>query len=366
MFKTIFKIIDYIKSLWRGDKMKNDLLSVLKKCGYRENLDCSDINVLNLEIDLHPSAERQLKELGVNIQHNIKIADENDPLKLHSLYTTGATKEYGNGCHVALYENDIDAFIEWNNRYYDIVGMSISAFNASDVAQTKMNETSYLIASAGNSGKGGIYDTKKHWDLIGACDLYNKMRPYSSYDKIGDVDYVGYDGFVYKNETLYGTSFSRIPETILLIQASKLFLDKYGVRWTPKQMSKFVARHCIDIDQSGFDVKSGAGLFVLPSDRDIKFFEHIDISQEVIDSIRVIESESGTKKIVISDKHIDLMENKKVNASYLAYLVRRKMAELRLDMSNIVYDLHTMPANKFMKYITNPSIMTEKMENGKA
>jgi len=339
--------------------MAMSLDDALKRCGYRENLDCRNVKILNLEMDLDSNAEEQLENLGIEVFQHFKRPDVNDDMKLHSLQTTAMIEKYLLNAKVSLYPNSSSAYAEWLEEYYNIVGLSISAFNTIDENQKKMSKECYMMASAGNRGALGVYKTDKWFDLCGACDVDLNMRSYSSFTG-GTVDYVGIDGFNFLGEDLYGTSYSRPFTKILVAQYYQLFYNKYKVFPTPLQTHHFIKDNCIDIDEKGFDIKSGNGLFILPSDDKIKFFKYVDIPERIINAVTI--NDEGF--ILANDIGFDLHENSNFNASLLAYMVRRKMESNRIGIDRVFFNVRSMNHYKFREYVENPSILTLEMERG--
>ena len=311
-------------------------------------------------MDLTQEAQNYLNSIGTETFDYFKRPLENDDMKLHSLHTTALLEEYVKDAKISLYPNTPSAYAEWLDEYYNIIGLSISAIMVSDDNQKKMSSESYMMASAGNRGSDGVYSTDKWFDLVGACDENLNMRSYSSYTG-GAVDYVGIDGFNFMGEDLYGTSYSRPLMTVLISQYMQLFYNNYSVFPTPLQTHHFIKDNCIDIDEKGYDIKSGSGLFVLPSDDKIKFFKYIDIPDVIINAVTV----NNAGNILVNDIGFDLCDNSNFNASLLAYLVRRKMQSNRIGIDKVFLNVHSMNPYKFKEYIINPSILTQAMENGR-
>lgn len=333
--------------------MSYTLLESLKKAGFRENLDCSGLKLLNLEISVDKNAKKKLENMGVDVQKNMKIGDS-----LHSYYTTKITTLLKNA-EISLAENGINGFIKWNEIRPQIVGLSISAFNVADSAQKLMSEKSFLLCSSGNSGAGTGYEqTDKWFSSIGACDNDFVMREYSSYG-VTDIDFTGIDGYTVEGKQLLGTSYSRPYNSAISGQLYVLFRDLYGFFPAPMQIFNFMKKHTIDVAEAGFDNQSGYGVPYIPKDEDLKFF-NIDIKQEILNSVKVVDN-----KIHVKDK-IDLTESSNYNASVLAYVVRRHMDDNRLDYDGIVLNLDSMENDRFMEYIKFPSMMTQKLERGEA
>lgn len=340
------------------------LLEVLKRLGYRENLSCKNVSVLNLEIDLHKDVKQKLIDMGVNVSNQMEDARDDDPLKYHSLYTTGITKEYLKDAYVSLFPNDPFAYQEWLNRKYQIVGMSVSAISLIDDTQKLMSESSYLVASAGNRAEQGVYETKKFFDLVGACDNELKIRPYSSYEEIGDVDYCGIDGFEYMGVEHYGTSFSRpLVGNILVGQLCQLFYNQFGFHMTPMQIHHFVKRNCIDIDDEGYDIKSGAGLFMLPTEDQMDFFNSVEITDELLNCVKVV---GNNDTIFITDYGVDFSENSNNVANLIAYITRRKMADNNIELDRVVFDVSSVEKYFLRDLISNSSMFVDKLERGEA
>ena len=333
------------------------LLDALKKCNYRR-IDCKDVSILNLEISVSPESKEYLESIGVKVQEDMRIGDSR-----HSLFTTAMQAEFLPNANIKLCENDMSGFIEWSNGNYNIVGLSISDFNVGFEAQKEMASKSYMSASVGNSGNmSGYPDTDKWFDLVGACDMNNIMRSYSS-NGLTDVNYVGIDGYTFLGTDIYGTSYSRPFTVILESIATQEFYNKHGFHWTPMQMSKFVKRNCIDIDDEGYDIKSGAGLFVLPPEDQMNFFNSVEITDELLNCVRVV---GNNDTIFITDYGVDFSENSNNVANLIAYIARRKMSDNNIELDRIVFDVGSVEKYLLRDLISNSSMFIDKLERGEA
>lgn len=372
-------MIRFIIRRVKGDIMSISLNDALKKCGYRENLSCKNVSNLVLEMQLKNGNESILYQNGVDeIQSTMKKTDDSN----HSTLTASAIANKAKDSNVSLYMNTPDAYAEWLDEKYNIVSMSISKLNLNDENIVKMSKNTFLCAASGNSGYNGLYDTKKHFTLIGACEYRNGkfiVREYSSYDNTLDengeyyVDFVGVDGYNWLDEDIYGTSFA-CPETVIMInQVYQLFYNKYKVMPTWKLVRNFMKRHCEKVYVETIDGKivepeyingksaqGGYGVFILPTDDKMDFFTNIKISDDTIASVYLNKDNSG----VIFDSNM-LEAYSIMDLIRVAYLIRRKMDMYRLTNWTIFGNRLSRQSEELLgRFVNNSHDMIDKIENG--
>lgn len=138
-----------------------------------------------------------------------------------------------------------------------------------------------FVTSAGNEADSGPsgYARSGVWIAVGAVHLSGKGEIlHAGYSSIGEeVDFTQFSGLYvhdarkgYEDRTfpVYGTSFSSPMLCGMLALVQQLFVEKAGRTLTQEELYTFMQDHSIDLWEPGHDVKSGYGLFLLPSDPD--------------------------------------------------------------------------------------------------
>ncbi|HHW03426.1 MAG TPA: S8 family serine peptidase [Thermoanaerobacterales bacterium] len=132
----------------------------------------------------------------------------------------------------------------------------------------------FLIKSAGNEGSKGMsgLSNTEYWFTVGACWLRNGKPIRANYSSIGEkLDVMSFSGlYVHDAKTLgrvfsqEGTSFSCPFFVGMLALYYQWFNENYGRFPTIQEAKKFIFENCTDLEDKGFDIKTGFGLFVLP------------------------------------------------------------------------------------------------------
>ncbi len=135
----------------------------------------------------------------------------------------------------------------------------------------------FLIKSAGNGGSDGLnpYTKQEHWFSVGACLLDNNGQvKRTSYSSIGEeLDIMSF-GNVYVHDAnnpdrmfmQTGTSFACPFAVGMLALYYQWFYEQYGKFPTIPKAKEFIFDNCIDLEDKGFDINTGHGLFVLPKE----------------------------------------------------------------------------------------------------
>lgn len=124
-----------------------------------------------------------------------------------------------------------------------------------------------MIDSADNEGKEdsiGYPAKSPYWFAVGAYDELNKGKAgYSSWGK--ELDCLMYTDLAVEAKEGYYVPISHTSGATQLV-AGMVALLKEHLRITPEGFREFIRQHSIDIEQEGWDPKTGFGLFVLPAE----------------------------------------------------------------------------------------------------
>ena len=152
--------------------------------------------------------------------------------------------------------------------------------------EQKMHELPYFCScfSAGNEGLNktnkmnvvdGVY-------IIGGASYRGhswKMEGRSSSDEDEFlVDFVS----TWNSAGSSGTSIAAPWFCGMICLVNDFFIDKTGKPLSRDKMTQFIIDHCEDIDEDGFDRRSGYGLFVLPDPYDIDIAKYAGGEEEPI------------------------------------------------------------------------------------
>lgn len=127
-----------------------------------------------------------------------------------------------------------------------------------------------FFGCAGNEDDDGIREEIKYegfWAIGGVKPAYengsynwNKLKK-TSYSSVGkELDFVTLAEIIGP----YGTSFCRPIFEGMVGLVQQFFIEKVGRRLTRPEMELFIKDHSIDLEEEGFDIKTGHGLFFLP------------------------------------------------------------------------------------------------------
>lgn len=143
-----------------------------------------------------------------------------------------------------------------------------------------LNAGIFIINSAGNAGTESIKSNGLIDDRIinvGMCDNKLRVPIESSYTQKGDVDCCGLVGHKLKDGTiLWGTSEAApYVSGLLAVLLSKNRLNL-------AQVIEFINKHSLDLEAVGRDIRSGAGLFILPHLVNDKAVEMVNLKSKKI------------------------------------------------------------------------------------
>lgn len=128
-----------------------------------------------------------------------------------------------------------------------------------------------FFCGAGNKGENGMLGeakSEKHIS-IGALNPNTKLK-WATYSSIGkELDYVSI-GFYGK-----GTSYTTPTFCAMCGLVQDFFIHKTGRALVRSELIDFINDHLIDVEEEGFDIKTGHGLFVLPDPNTINICKYV-------------------------------------------------------------------------------------------
>ena len=188
-----------------------------------------------------------------------------------------------NGCSQYIQDNGISLFTCSN------ILSSIDKAKDNQMQECINKGCTFFIA-AGNENEKGVKGEAKSdkWLSIGICDYVNGKIQRVNPSAIGnELDYCMLPPFG------RWTSWCSPTFTAMCGLVQSFFLEKAGRTLNREELIRFIDDNLIDIEETGFDIKSGKGLFVLPEP------SKIDIPRYVND----IKGDDAKVKICIDAGH---------------------------------------------------------------
>lgn len=144
-----------------------------------------------------------------------------------------------------------------------------------------------FFAAAGNDNKKGMrgeVKSEKYLAIGGVKPTYingtwdfTKLKKVN-YSSVGEeLDYVA----IVEVLGVPGTSFGEPLFSGMCALVQQFFIEKIGRVLFRKELEIFINDNLIDVDEKGFDIKTGNGLFVLPEPSTIDAYKYVDISEGV-------------------------------------------------------------------------------------
>lgn len=171
------------------------------------------------------------------------------------------------------------------NKDDDFDVYTTSLFFSSDRVKEKrsqqlIDKDRVLVCAAGNEGSETQTPLSRleQWLSIGAVHLSDgkiEIPKYSS--AFYGLDFMSFSNVSVqsKKNKIKGTSFSAPLFASMCALVQSYFLEKAGKKLTYNQMLQFVKVDCIDLNEKGYDNRSGYGLFVLPEPDKINISEYM-------------------------------------------------------------------------------------------
>ena len=129
-----------------------------------------------------------------------------------------------------------------------------------------------FFAAAGNKGEDGMLGESESdkYIAIGAIDEQKCKFKKASYSSIGEeLDYVSIAFYG------IGTSFTTPTFCAMCGLVQDFFIDKTGRALVRSELIQFINDHLIDVEDEGFDIKTGNGLFILPNPLEIDIGKYV-------------------------------------------------------------------------------------------
>lgn len=176
----------------------------------------------------------------------------------------GTVKKYESKCVDYILENNVHLFTTSS------VGSSCSA-TKEKAMQDCIDKGCTFFAAAGNEGQNGMLGEGKSdkYLAIGALEPNTKLK-WASYSSVGEeLDYVsvGFYGF--------GTSYTTPTFCAMCGLVQDFFIHKTGRALKRLELIDFINDNLIDVEEEGFDTKTGHGLFILPEPSEINIAKYI-------------------------------------------------------------------------------------------
>lgn len=151
----------------------------------------------------------------------------------------------------------------------------------------------FMTCSIGNEGSthSSPFSQYDEWVSVGACRLNGKTVVPAVYSSESDsLDFCEVTNWDTEYGNFNGSSCAApvLQGMAMLVQC--YYKDKIGRKLTNHELYEYIKRNCIDIEEEGFDKKTGYGLFVLPEEE-----ENMEIILEI-----------GSKTAYVNDKPIEL------------------------------------------------------------
>ena len=170
------------------------------------------------------------------------------------------------------------------NKDDDFDVYTTSLFFSSDRVKEKrsqqlIDKDRVLVCAAGNEGNETQTPLSRleQWLSVGAVHLVDGKIEIPKYSSSFDgLDFMSFSNLNVPNKVnkIKGTSFSA-PIFAGIIALAQCYFLKTGKKLTYEQLLQFVKVNCIDLNEKGYDNRSGYGLFVLPEPDKINISKYI-------------------------------------------------------------------------------------------
>jgi hypothetical protein len=166
-----------------------------------------------------------------------------------------------------------------------------------------------FFALAGNSGENGLWEESKSdkYITIGAVDDKLKWLNYSSTGEAIDYTMIA----------MYGTGTSYTTPTFCAMcgLVQDFFIVNAGRALKRDELIKFIDDNLIDIEEEGFDVKTGKGLFILPEPSSIDIGKYVPEYKGSDEMLFIDESKYEIKSPYIMNAEFIVVHNTANDAS---------------------------------------------------
>ena len=205
---------------------------------------------------------------------------------------TFTSNSYKCNCADYIIENNIHLFTT------SCVGGKVNGGKAKAL-QDGIDNGCTFFALAGNSGENGLWEESKSdkYITIGAVDDKLKWLNYSSTGEAIDYTMIA----------MYGTGTSYTTPTFCAMcgLAQDFFIVNAGRALKRDELIKFIDDNLIDIEEEGFDVKTGKGLFILPEPSSIDIGKYVP------------EYKGSDEMLFIDESKYEIKSPYKMNAEFI-------------------------------------------------
>lgn len=210
--------------------------------GYQKNGSWHGSAVMNILIDICPDAQYIAFPMDMK----------------------GTAKKYESKCIDYILENKVHLFTTSQ------VGGTNSQAKEKAMQDCIDNGTIFFCASGNKGDNGMLGEAKSDKHIaIGALEPKKPLK-WASYSSIGkELDYVsiGFYGF--------GTSYTTPTFCAMCGLAQDFFIHKTGRALVRSELIDFINDNLIDVEEEGFDIKTGHGLFILPDPNTINISKYV-------------------------------------------------------------------------------------------
>jgi hypothetical protein len=207
---------------------------------------------------------------GSAIMHILQDISPDSTFIAFPMDMSGSGEKYKSKCVDYILENKVHLFTTSS------VGGTCSKTKEKAMQDCIDNGTTFFCAAGNNGDDGMLGEAKSDKHLaIGALEPNEKLK-WASYSSIGkELDYVsiGFYGF--------GTSYTTPTFCAMCGLVQDFFIDKVGRALHRGELINFINDHLIDIDDEGFDIKTGHGLFILPDPLDIDIEKYVSRGEDM-------------------------------------------------------------------------------------
>lgn len=243
----------------------------------------------------------------------------------------GTGEQYESKCVDYILENKVHLFTSSS------LGGKISKAKEKAMQDCIDNGTTFFCA-AGNKGNDGMLGEAKSnkYIAIGAVKYNNGKFEKARYSSVGEeLDYVELE--IYG----IGTSFTDPTFCSRCALVQDFFIDKTGRALVKSELIDFINDHLIDVEDEGFDVKTGNGLFILPNPSEIDIAKYVPeykegedklLKQKLIDESKYsikCPYEMGAEFIVVHNTANDASAINEVN--YMANNAQKTSFHIAVD-----------------------------------
>ena len=190
-----------------------------------------------------------------------------------------------------------------------------------------------FFAAAGNEGEEGLREQSKcnKYLAIGVCDFVNGKLSWVEPSSVGEeIDYVSLAG-AYER----WTSWMNPQFTGMCGLAQDFFIINAGRALKREELIRFIDDNVKDIEEEGFDVKTGKGLFILPDP------SSIDIGKYVPEYSEKKEEKKMPRVYLDAGHGIDTAGKRSPDGSLVEYEFNRDVAN-RIEDILIRHDVEVM------------------------